>query len=44
VSALPARAGPALVAALLAAALLLAWLGYRDPALMEAVGDLPLCS
>jgi hypothetical protein len=40
---LPRRLAPALLAAVLAAAALLAWLGYRDPELMLRLGDLPLC-
>jgi hypothetical protein len=37
------RLGPALLAVLLAAAVLAAWLGYRDPELAAFVGDLALC-
>lgn len=35
--------GHLVVAALLVAAVLIAWLGYRDPELMELTGDLLLC-
>jgi hypothetical protein len=37
------RLVPAFAAALLAAATLAAWLGYRNPQLMVWLADLPLC-
>jgi hypothetical protein len=43
VTALPPRACLALLAALLAAATLLALLGYSDPELAAFVGDVALC-
>ena len=39
----PVRLGAGLLAALLAAATLVAWLGYRDPQLMLWLGDMGLC-
>jgi hypothetical protein len=43
VSGIAGRRGRLALAALLAAATLIACLGYRDPALMELAGDLVLC-